>query len=37
VTRKRCGKRIIKALGRRAGRVHVSQSSHLPSYTLALL
>ena len=37
VTRKRCGKRIIKALGRRAGRVHVPQCSHLPSYTLAPL
>ena len=37
VTRKRRGKRIIKALGRRAGRVHASQSSRLPSYTLALL
>ena len=37
VPRKRCGKRIIKVLGRRAGRVHTSQSSGLPSYTLALL
>ena len=37
VTRKRCSERIIKALGRRAGRVHEPQCSHLPSYTLALL
>jgi hypothetical protein len=35
VTRKRRGKRIIKALGRRAGRVHESQSSDRRSYTLA--
>jgi hypothetical protein len=35
VTRKRRGKRIIKALGRRAGSVHVPQSSRGRSYTLA--
>ena len=37
VTRECRSKRIIKALGRRAGSVHTSQSSHPPSYTLAFL
>jgi hypothetical protein len=35
VPRKRGSERIIKALGRRAGRVHESQSSDRRSYTLA--
>jgi hypothetical protein len=37
VTRERCCKRIIKALGRRAGVMHMTQSSVRPSYTLAFL
>ena len=35
VPRKRCSERIIKDLGRRAGRVHGSKSSRRHSYTLA--
>jgi hypothetical protein len=35
VARKRGRKRIIKALGRRADRMHTPQSSGRPAYTLA--
>jgi hypothetical protein len=35
VTRQCRSKRIIKALGRRAGSVHAPQSSRRGSYTLA--
>jgi hypothetical protein len=35
VTRERGSERIIKALGRRAGGMHTTQSSRHPLYTLA--
>jgi hypothetical protein len=35
VTRERCCERIIKALGRRADRMHTTQSSGRPLYAFA--